>query len=137
MLRLRCGPPTDSRPLEAEVRRDRGAPVALVDHVDAVVLAVRAGDAEHHRRPPPDAELLLGERAPEHERSVADDEVDALALLDTVEEDLEGALDVAREPDEGCSTRPVAHVHRMPPTVRPKLLVIAGALVVPLVSAAT
>ena len=43
----------------------------------------------------------------------------------------------AGKADEGCSARLVAHVHRMPPTVRPKLLVIAGVLVTPLVTAAT
>src|SRR6185312_1579334 len=46
------------------------------------------------------------------------------------------AADLPGEPDEGCAARPVAHAHRMPPTVRPKLLVIAGVLVTPLVTAA-
>src|SRR6476646_3484505 len=138
MLRLRCGSARAALlALEAQVRRHLRLAVALVDDVDAVVLAVRAGDAEHHRRPPPHAELLLRQLALEDERPLAHHEVDALPLLHAVQEDLERPLHIGRKSDERSPARPVAHVHRMPATVRPKPLVIVGALVVPLVATAT
>ena len=54
-----------------------GAPAARVVHdVDAVVLPVRAGDAEEEREPAPEAEPALARERPlEHERPALDPEV--------------------------------------------------------------
>ena len=51
--------PLRVRPARAAASRRRRAAVAVVDDVDRVVLLVRAGDAEQHRRPPRRAELAL------------------------------------------------------------------------------
>src|SRR5262245_49355940 len=45
--------------LQRQPARDHAPAVQLVDHVDAVVLAVRARHAEQERQPAPEAELAL------------------------------------------------------------------------------
>ena len=56
----RSGPPAArSRPARAGAPRHHPPPVALVDDVDRVVLAVRAGDRRRNRQPAPEAEPAL------------------------------------------------------------------------------
>src|SRR3954468_13010010 len=64
-------------------------PVDLVDEIDVLVLAVRAGDAGPHREPAPEAEPpLLRDRPREDERPAEHLVVDAALLLDPAHEDL-------------------------------------------------
>ena len=69
-------PPSSSRPTGGQSTassrrgnaRNRSPTAGLVDHVDVLVLAVRARDAQQHRQPADRAEpALLGEGAPEDE----------------------------------------------------------------------
>jgi len=79
------------------------------------VTAVRAGDAEEQREPPPEPETtLLGELLPEDERPPDDVEVDALALPHPVHVDVERGSDVARQ----LNLTPRFHLYTMPLGVR-------------------
>ena len=65
-----AAPAAGSGRLDRQGGRHRAPPADLVDHVDDVVLPVRARDPERDRRPAPEAELaLLVELACEDERS--------------------------------------------------------------------
>ena len=70
--------PLGGRSADLEPAADARSAVALVAHVDAVVLAVGA-DAPGAQEPAPAAEPVLGQRAVEQERALADTEVLALA----------------------------------------------------------
>ena len=101
------------RALEAEVRRHLRLAVALVDDVDAVVLAVQPAmpSTIDVHRPTPSCSFASSRsktRSPRAPRSRRP------PLLHAVQEDLERPLHVGREADEGCPARPIAHLHRMP-----------------------
>src|SRR5436190_17403410 len=97
--------------LGLEPRRDLPLPGHLVDHVDRLVLAVRAGDAEPHREPAPEAEPpLLRDRPREDERAPGHLVVDAAGLPDAVHEYLEVTGYVRRQ----VHPRALGHLHRMP-----------------------
>ena len=83
----------------------------LVGDINGVVLAVRAGDPEPHRRPAPEAEAaLLRDRAGEDERPPVDLVIDATSLENAVHVDLERGRHVLGQLD----ARRLAHPHRMP-----------------------
>ena len=81
-------------------------PARLVDDVDAVVLPVRAGDAEEDRQPAPEPEAPLpGERPVEDELVPLPPEVPTGLLADAVHEDLEALAYPRRE----FYMRPLGH----------------------------
>src|SRR6266536_824908 len=99
------------RPKDRQPRFNCPPSAHLVNHVDTVVLLVRAGDAEEERRPAPEAETtLVGEAAVEDKLAVAANEVDALVLADPVYVHLDGPGRTGRQ----LHARLLCHPHRMP-----------------------
>src|SRR2546423_2964575 len=82
---------------QRQLRCNRAAAVDLVDHVDAVVLAVGPGDAEEEGEPAPEPEApLAGEASLEDELAAFAAEVSAGLLADAVDVDLELLAQPAR-----------------------------------------
>src|SRR5438067_2077974 len=93
-------------PDERQSRRDGTAAADRVDHVDLVVLPVRAGDAEEEREPAPEAEAALARQRPlEDELARLVPEVASLDLPYAVQEDLE----LARHARRQLHPRPLLH----------------------------
>src|SRR5581483_2968804 len=91
-------------------RFDGSLAVHLVDHVDTVVLLVRAGDAEEEGCPAPEPEpALTRERAPEDEFGAVTLVVHPLALAHSVHVDLDRT-----DGSDGKLHARLGHAHRMP-----------------------
>ena len=85
---------------------DAAAAGGLEEDVDAVVLAVRAGDAEEQRQPAPEAEpALLREPCLEDELVSLAAKIAPLLLRDAVQENLKVRPDTSRK----LHARPFAH----------------------------
>jgi len=90
-------------PADREPARHEPATTPLVDDVDGVVLAVGACDAQEEAEPAPRTELPLARQRPcEDKRSGLDAVVLSGLLRHSVEEDLEGRREPARQLHAGA-----------------------------------
>ena len=77
---------------------DNPAAPRVVDHVDAVVLAIGPGDAEEEGQPPPEPQApLLGELGSEDELVSLAPKITTLLLRHAVQEDLKVRPDTSRK----------------------------------------
>jgi len=98
-------PGTGTRPVETrsvrsqgQAGRDHSAAVRPVDHVDAVVLPIRSGDAEEEREPTPETEPALSGQPPLEDKLVPlAPKITTLLLGDSVEENLKVRPDTSRK----------------------------------------
>jgi len=83
---------------EGQAGRDHSPAVGPVDHVDAVVLPIRPGNAEEEREPTPETEPALSGQPPLEDKLVAlAPKITTLLLGDSVEENLKVRPDTSRK----------------------------------------
>src|SRR5581483_7929741 len=85
--------------LDRYVRGELDLVAQAVLHVDGLVLAVGAEEAEKHRQPPHPPDLFLEDRASEDDLASAELVVVALGLLDSVDVDGDRWLCATRQPN--------------------------------------
>jgi hypothetical protein len=98
-------PGTGTRPVvtrsvrnEGQAGRDHSPAIRAVHHVDAVVLPIRAGNAEEEGEPTPETEPALPGQPPLEDKLVAlAPKITTLLLGDSVEEDLKVRPDTSRK----------------------------------------